>query len=855
MRRILAYLTVASFFSTSAFADPAVLTANVNFRVGPGTGFDAIRVIPQGEEVDIKECDSEASWCAVSYSGANGFVAGKYLNQSDATAPAWPRVFNTDKGATITLFQPQIISWKDFKELEALVATELKSSADAKPVYGIIGLSAKTVADDASENVTLTDVRTTRLDFSALDRQQLADLALDIGKLIPTDPIVVSQQRLAASLADFERLADVPDIKADPPPIFESEAPAILLQTDGKAVTAPVKGVEGLSFVVNTNWDLFKVEQSGDYYLRSDKNWLTSKTLETSWVEAETVPDLFSKLPEIENWKGVKASVPPTRFNENEIPKVFYSEKPAELLIFDGKPVLEPVVGTGLDWVSNTTSSVFFHRASKNWYTLLSGRWFSSASLEGPWSFATPDLPEDFVNLPDDAPYSAVRASIPGTSESAMARLRASIPKLARVSTDGSLKVDVHYNGEPKFEPIEGTSLLYAVNANEQVIKVADKYFVLKDGIWFVGDTPNGPFAVARAVADEIYGIPSSSPAYNATYVRVYDTEPDAVWYGYTLGYLYTYLAWDTVVWGSGWYYPPYWDYYDDDWPYYPPPISYGFGASYNPAYGTFGRYGYAYGPERGLAFGAAYNPVTGTRFRAGAVAGPGGERGFISAYNPRTGNAVVARGGQNVYGSWGSVAVKHGGEFARISGGTTGSAGGLRWRNTEGNKGFIVGSKGGDVYAGRDGSVYRRQDGQWQKHTPDGWQPVQRPDGENLRNAGQRAASNRPQAAQRIQNRVETRPAPRRNQQVRQRAPDHLSFDRAGRQFGNQNELSRNYGRLYQESGRNFQSFDRGGGGYRGGGFQGASRGGFQGGGGRGGGAAFRGGGGGGRGGGGRGR
>ena len=89
-----------------------------------------------------------------------------------------------------------------------------------------------------------------------------------------------------------------------------------------------------------------------------------------------------------------------------------------------------------------------------------------------------------------------------------------------------------------------------------------------------------------------------------------------------------------------------------------------------------------------------------------------------------------------------------------------------------------------------------------------------------------------------------------RRNQQVRQRAPDHLSFDRAGRQFGNQNELSRNYGRLYQQSGRDFQNFDRGS--YRGGGFQGGSRGGFHGGGGRGGGPAFRGGG---RGGGGRGR
>ncbi|CAN7540843.1 SH3 domain-containing protein [Rhizobium sp. LjRoot98] len=846
MRRIFAYLTIASFFSTSAFADPAVLTANVNFRTGPGTGFSAMRIIPQGEEVDIKECDSQASWCAVSYSGENGFVAGKYLNQSESDAPAWPRVFNTQSGATVTLFQPQITEWADFRRLAALIATELKLPAEAKPVYGIIGVTANTVADDDAGNVTLSDIKTTRLDFSTLDRKQLSDLTLQVGALMPTDPSVVSQERLTASIADYKRLANIPDIKADPPPIFTSETSAVLVQTNGKAVSAPVKGVEGLSFVANTNWDLFKIDATGAYYLRDEKNWLTSTALESGWVEADTVPDLISKLPADENWKDARAALPPVRFSENSVPKVFYSDTPAELMIFEGQPVLEAVPGTGLEWVSNSTGAIFYHTASKTWYTLLSGRWFSATSLDGPWAFATTKLPAGFLAIPDDTSYAAVRASIPGTSESAEARLKASIPRMARVLTDGSVKVEVSYSGEPVFEPIEGTSMFYAINANEQVIKVSDKYFVLKDGIWFVGDAPSGPFAVAHTVAEEIYTIPPSSPVYNATYVRIYEAEPDAIWYGYTLGYLGAYLAWDTLVWGSGWYYPPYWDDdYDGNWTPYPPPISYGVGAYYNPAYGTFGRYGYAYGPERGLVAGSAYNPRTGTHVRAGAVAGPSGQRGFISAYNPRTGNAFAARGGQNVYGSWGSVSVKHGGEFARISGGSTGSAGGLRWRNTEGDKGFLVGSKGGDVYAGRDGNVYRRQDGQWQKHSPDGWKPVQRPDGENLKNAGQRDGIKRPQAAQRGQN-LRDSPAVRRNQQ---RAPDHLNFDRNGRQFGNQYELNRNYGRRSPQTGGNFHNFDRGG-------FQGGGRGngGFYGGGGRGGGGAvIRGGGG--RGGGGRGR
>lgn len=860
MRRMFAYLTIASFFSTSVFADPAVLTANVNFRAGPGTNFDAFGLISQGEQVDIKECDSGGTWCAVTHSGTNGFVSGKYLNQSEASAPAWPRIFTADTGATLTLFQPQITDWPDFIRLEALIATELKV-ADAKPIYGVIGVSAKTVADDQTGNVVLTEIKITRLDFSTLERKQLTKLALEIGKFLPTDPITVSQERLTASMTAYKRLANVNGIKADPPPIFTSETPAILVQTNGNAILAPVKGVKGLSFVVNTNWDIFKVDAENAYYLRDGKNWLKSASLDTGWIEADTVPSLVSSLPDDENWKEAKAALPSTAFADKVVPNVFYSATPAELMIFDGKPVLEPVAGTSLEWASNTTSGVFYHTASKTWYTLLSGRWFSSASLDGPWTFATPNLPEDFLNIPDDAPYYAVRASIPGTSESAEARLKASIPKLARVSTDGSVKVDVSYSGDPQFEPIEGTSMFYAVNSNEQVIKVGEKYFVLKDGIWFVGDTPTGPFAVARAVTDEIYTIPPSSPVYNVTYVHTYDTETDAVWYGYTLGYLGAYLAWDALVWGTGWYYPPYWDYDDNDnddyWPpYYPGPVSYGVGAFYNPAYGTFGRYGYAYGPNRGIVGGAAYNPRTGTYIRGGVAAGPDGARGFVSAYNPRTGNAFAAKGGQNVYGSWGKAVVKQGGEFARVSGGSTGTAGGLRWSNTQGNSGFIVGSKGGDVYAGRDGNVYRRDNGQWQKHTPDGWQPVQRPAGENSKNNPKRISANDPQATQRIENRAENRPTPRRTQQqrqVRERAPEHLSFDRAGRQFGNQNELSRSYGRLPQGGG-SFQNFDRGGSrssGFQGSGGRGGS--GFHGGGGRGGGA-FHGGGGGGRGGGGRG-
>ena len=192
MRKILACLTIIFFASTSAFADPAILTANVNFREGPGTGFPSFGQIRQNELVDIQQCDAGGTWCAVTYEGKNGFVSAKYLSQSSEQTPAWPRTFTAESGATLTMFQPQVTDWIDFQRLEALIASELKTSADAKPIYGVIGIAAKTVAEDETDNVALSDITLTRVDFSTLDREELNKLSIGVDKILPTDPLTVS---------------------------------------------------------------------------------------------------------------------------------------------------------------------------------------------------------------------------------------------------------------------------------------------------------------------------------------------------------------------------------------------------------------------------------------------------------------------------------------------------------------------------------------------------------------------------------------------------------------------------------------------------------------------------------------
>jgi hypothetical protein len=70
-----------------------------------------------------------------------------------------------------------------------------------------------------------------------------------------------------------------------------------------------------------------------------------------------------------------------------------------------------------------------------------------------------------------------VRSSVPGTPEAQEAVLLAQIPQKATVKRD-SAKPEVTYAGDPEFEPIEGTSMYYAANTPNDVIRVGDIYYL-----------------------------------------------------------------------------------------------------------------------------------------------------------------------------------------------------------------------------------------------------------------------------------------------------------------------------------------------------------------------------------------
>jgi hypothetical protein len=734
--------------------------------------------------------------------------------EAPAVDGGWPRAYATSSGGRILMYQPQVASWEGQKKMVAYAAVAYEAKGAQKPALGTVKIEAGTHVAVAERLVSFSPLQITESNFPTLKKEEMRDVVAEIDKAIPDHDRIIALDRV---LAGVDRSQIIPKnndgVKADPPAIFFSTKPAVLVNLDGDAIWSPIKEND-LKFVVNTNWDLFQHDPSKVLYLRNDASFLQAPDLRGPWTAAGKLPESFAKLPKDDNWKDVKAALPGKKIAKDKLPRVFVSTTPAEMILLDGEPKYEPVGGTSLLWVSNTESDVFRMGTTGAVYYLVAGRWFSSPGFEGPWTFATPNMPADFQRIPLEHPRSRVLASVPGSQQAAEAVLLAQIPQTARVNKKEAKAPEVQYQGEPKFEKVEKTKVERAVNTDKSIIKVGDMYYMCFEGVWFMGKSPTGPWSVASKVPGEIYEIPISSPAHNVTYVTVEDDDDE--WATFATAAMFTgvMIAWGCAVWGTGWYYPPYYGGFWGGYPvyrgYYP---TYGWGASYNPWTGAYGRSAWAYGPYGGAGVGARYNPRTGTYSRGAAAYGPYGSRYAGSAYNPRTGAFGQTRGGSNVYGSWNTTSVQRGDRWAttsrytnRATGTTTratrtDSGGAALTRSGPGGTSGAVRTRSGDVYAGRDGNVYRSQGGNWQRYDNGSWGNVDRPT--QTPQTRDRSATPSTMSSTSSATRDQLNRDSRARAEGSQRTRDYSNYQRSGG--------SRSSGSSYRSSGR-----ARGGGGRR---------------------------------------
>src|SRR6516225_8072052 len=451
---------------------------------------------------------------------------------------SWPRE-RYQNGNTLIVYQPQVDDWTNFQDLSWRMAVSLTPKS-GKTVVGVVEMKGTTSVDNVEKLVTISNLQITNTYFPSLDKATADKMEQAFKSFVP-QTFQISLFHLIASAPKKEAPAGV-QLNNDPPKIFVGYRPSILLSVNGEPKLSIVPNTN-LQFVVNTQWPLFLDESASTYYLAVGQQWLSASKLDGQWSPTKKLPPEMSKVPQDKQWSGLKKFIPPLANAKGVTPEVFYSDQPAEIILFDGQPAYAQIPDTQLEYATNTSSVVFQYKPTKQFYYLTAGRWFSAADLKGPWTYATPDLPPDFAKIPSSSPASAILATVPGTEEAKDAVLLAQVPTTMTVKpAEAAAKVKVAYAGDPKFEPVKGTSMQYATNTQDKVIELEGTYYLCLQGVWFMAPTPTGPWSTCMSVPKEIYTIPSSSPVYNVTYVTQTANPDGTVTSNSTAGYLGTFI-------------------------------------------------------------------------------------------------------------------------------------------------------------------------------------------------------------------------------------------------------------------------------------------------------------------------
>jgi len=637
-----------------------------------------------------------------------------------------------DDGTVVRIYQPQPESFSN-NILKSRWAISVLQPGKTDPVFGTFWSVANVETDRDGRRVVIQSAKVPNVKFPGQpDDNFINSMKTALETNLPATAGDLSLDELLASLdQDLEQQKLSKNLNTNAPRIIYADHSSLLVVIDGQPKLQTNKDW-GLDVVVNTPFTIVKAHDN-QFYLYGSKHWYTAQEATGPYSQAGNIP---SELQQVQSAVDNANSSSPGYTDsaavaqDNVVSDIVVSTGPAELIQTNGQPTWTPIQGTSLSYAGNSSNDIFQDQSGK-YYVLISGRWYTSGSLSGGWHYVAANaLPGDFAKIPQGSPKDNVLASVAGTDEAREAIMDAQIPQTAKVDRN-TATTSVNYDGDPQFAPLQGTDMQYATNTGSPVIQENGVYYSVDNGVWFQAPSPNGPWTVATDRPAQVDQIPPTSPDYNLKYVNIYDVTPDYVYMGYTPGYLNAYIYGPTVVYGTGFYYNPWFNGF-----YYPRPWSWGFGFGYNPYVGWSLGFGYGFGwfhggwgmgwrggwgGWRGGWWGpAAYHPAYAwNRYRTTGFYGPGFARNrntFATSYHT------------NIYASRPGVVTRDNHNFAQrnfarpggpaITGGRPGGA--------------VNGGRPGttnNVFSDRAGNVYQHNatTNQWQQRTAtNSWRPVQ---------------------------------------------------------------------------------------------------------------------------------
>jgi hypothetical protein len=215
--------------------------------------------------------------------------------------------------------------------------------------------------------------------------------------------------------------------------------------------------------------------------------------------------------------KKATASVP----LNNAPPQIIVSNVPAVLVLVDGAPVFKPLTASSLKRMINTSAIVLQDDSSL--YLHLFDGWMKASTIAGPWEVSDPhfarkaDLDkalQQIIAAKNGDPMSGGSASDPKAPKPSLSTKPAPVVYMPTQPTEL-----IVVNGQPNYDPIPNTQLLYVTNTTGRMFKDIDNQnsYVLIAGRWFSAATTAGPwqYVPAASLPPDFAKIPDDSPMEN----------------------------------------------------------------------------------------------------------------------------------------------------------------------------------------------------------------------------------------------------------------------------------------------------------------------------------------------------
>jgi hypothetical protein len=314
----------------------------------------------------------------------------------------WPRKIRLGE-AILLIDAPEADSLEGAK-LKAHGGLQMKrSEADAEASPGRAWYEADVTVDRDQRVVHVTSVEAVRVQLDGVPAARQQRIATRLGQAMTHFQLRLPLDDVLAAIRIGKGHGDEsPKLNTDPPRIVFESQPAILVLFDGEPRFRAVEGSK-LERALNTPFLVLREPNGGAYYLDGGTSWFRASDPSGPWSKADKVP---SEAVQIANRDLQDAGVSATEVKEakeavesadKRVPKILVATEPTELIVSDGAPRWAPAVEGELEAMSNSESDVFRTVADKQYFLVLSGRWYRSGSLDGPWNFVEPSsLPGSF---------------------------------------------------------------------------------------------------------------------------------------------------------------------------------------------------------------------------------------------------------------------------------------------------------------------------------------------------------------------------------------------------------------------------------------------------------------------------